>query len=169
MAPAVRLFLCHLIDLSTTVRKLHHHISLNALARADVMWWDSFLPSRNGVAIFVEPDKTEADSLQLFTDASGSLGFGTYFNGGWFRGDWQPHQYLPLCTIQWLELFTIMAVASTWGPLWTGLRIHFHCDNLPISRPGQDSPQNSLDSCNCSKPCALGQPSTVSPSTFSAT
>ena len=57
-----------------------------------------------------------------------------------------------------------MAAASTWGPLWTGLRIHFHCDNLPISRPGQDSPQNSLNSCNCSKPCALGQPSTVSPS-----
>eukprot|EP00731_Ephydatia_muelleri_P034511 Em0063g16a len=61
--------------------KLHHHISLNALARADVMWWDSFLHLGNGVAIFVEPDKTEADSLQLFTDASGSLGFGTYFNG----------------------------------------------------------------------------------------
>eukprot|EP00731_Ephydatia_muelleri_P034979 Em0089g10a len=115
VAPAARLFLCHLIDLSTTVRKLHHHISLNALARADVMWWDSFLHLGNGVAIFVEPDKTEADSLQLFTDASGSLGFGTYFNGDWFRGDWQPHQCLPLCTIQWLELFTIMAVASTLG------------------------------------------------------
>eukprot|EP00731_Ephydatia_muelleri_P037997 Em0622g3a len=81
VAPAVRLFLCHLIDLSTTVRKLHHHISLNALA-SDVMWWESFLHLGNGVAIIVEPDKTEADSLQLFTDASGSLGFGTYFNGG---------------------------------------------------------------------------------------
>eukprot|EP00731_Ephydatia_muelleri_P033496 Em0031g4a len=80
VAPAVRLFLCHLIDLSTTVRKLHHHISLNALA-SDVMWWESFLHLGNGVAIIVEPDKTEADSLQLFTDASGSLGFGTYFNG----------------------------------------------------------------------------------------
>eukprot|EP00731_Ephydatia_muelleri_P001097 Em0001g1097a len=35
---AGRFFLCHLIDLSTTVRKLRHHVSLNAEARADVMW-----------------------------------------------------------------------------------------------------------------------------------
>ncbi|KAL5486883.1 hypothetical protein EMCRGX_G019420 [Ephydatia muelleri] len=27
MVPAERFFLCHLIDLSTTVRKLHHHFS----------------------------------------------------------------------------------------------------------------------------------------------
>eukprot|EP00731_Ephydatia_muelleri_P017680 Em0010g778a len=86
VVPAGRLFLCRLIDLSTTVRKLHHHISLNAEARADIRWWDSFLPSWNGVAMFLDPEWTAADSLQLYTDASGSLGFGAYFNGAWFRG-----------------------------------------------------------------------------------
>ena len=130
------------------------------------MWWDSFLPSWNGVAMFLEPEKTEADSLQLFTDALGSLGFG---NGGWFQAVWQPHQFLPLCTIQWQELFAIVAAASTWDPLWTGLCIHFHSDNLPISRPGQDSPRNSRNSCNCSEPCSLWQPSIASPSAFSLT
>ena len=132
MVPAGRLFLRRLIDLSTTVRKLHHHISLNAEARADIWWWDSFLPSWNGVAMFLDPEWTAADSLQLYTDASGSLGFGAYFNGAWFRGDWQPHQRLPLRSIQWQELFAIVAAASTWGHLWAGLRIHFHCNNLPI-------------------------------------
>ncbi|KAL5505879.1 hypothetical protein EMCRGX_G007418 [Ephydatia muelleri] len=86
VVPAGRLFLRRLIDLSTTVRKLHHHISLNAEARADIRWWDSFLPSWNGVAMFLDPEWTAADSLQLYTDASGSLGFGAYFNGAWFRG-----------------------------------------------------------------------------------
>ena len=132
VVPAGRLFLRRLIDLSTTVRKLHHHISLNAEARADIRWWDSFLPSWNGVAMFLDPEWTAANSLQLYTDASGSLGFGAYFNGAWFRGDWQPHQRLPLRSIQWQELFAIVAAASTWGHLWAGLRIHFHCDNLPI-------------------------------------
>ena len=132
VVPAGRLFLRRLIDLSTTVRKLHHHISLNAEARADIRWWDSFLPSWNGVAMFLDPEWTAADSLQLYTDASGSLGFGAYFNSTWFRGDWQPHQRLPLRSIQWQELFAIVAAASTWGHLWSGLRIHFHCDNLPI-------------------------------------
>ena len=69
---------CCLIDLSTTVRKLHHHVSLNAKATADIRWWDSFLPYWNGVTMFLNPEWTAADSLQLFTDASGSLGFGTY-------------------------------------------------------------------------------------------
>ncbi|KAL5510137.1 hypothetical protein EMCRGX_G005629 [Ephydatia muelleri] len=36
VVPAGRLFLRRLIDLSTTVRKLHHHISLNAEARANI-------------------------------------------------------------------------------------------------------------------------------------
>ena len=101
---------------------------LNAKAKADNRWWDSFLPSWNGVTVFLNPDWTAADSLQLFTDASGSLGFGTYYNGAWFQGDWQPQQRLPLHSIQWQELFDIIAVASTW---WSGLRIHFHCNNFP--------------------------------------
>ena len=129
VVPAGRLFLRHLIDLSTTVRKLHHHVSFNAEARADIRWWDSFLPSWNGVTMFLYPAD---DSLQLFTDASGSLGFGAYFNGAWFWGDWQPHQCLPLRSIQQQELFAIMAAASTWDHHWSGLCIHFHCDNLPI-------------------------------------
>ncbi|KAL5516658.1 hypothetical protein EMCRGX_G002048 [Ephydatia muelleri] len=122
---------CCLIDLSTTVRKLHHHVSLNAKATADIRWWDSFLPSWNGVTMFLNPEWTAADSLQLFTDASGSLGFGTYYNGVWFQSDWQPQQRLPLHSIQWQELFAIMAAASTWGHHWSGLRIHLHCNNFP--------------------------------------
>ena len=78
--------------------------------------------------MFLDP---AADSLQLITDASGSLCIGAYFIGAWFQGDWQPHQHLPLHSIQWQELFAIVA-ASTWGHHWSGLCIHFHCDNLPI-------------------------------------
>ena len=41
--PASRIFLRRLIDLSTSVKKLHHHITLTASARADIQWWhDSF-------------------------------------------------------------------------------------------------------------------------------
>ena len=63
VVPAGTLFLCHLIDHSTTVRKLHHDVSLNAEARADISWWDSFLPSWNGVAMFLVSEWTAADCL----------------------------------------------------------------------------------------------------------
>ena len=41
----VRLFLRRLIDLSKTVNKGHHHISLNSQAQADIAWWYEFLPT----------------------------------------------------------------------------------------------------------------------------
>eukprot|EP00731_Ephydatia_muelleri_P001738 Em0001g1738a len=78
--------------------KLHHRIRLNTDARADVSWWDRFLPSWNGVAMFIASDWRDADSVNLYTDASGSLGFGAYFNEAWIRGHWQPpnnHQLAP--------------------------------------------------------------------------
>ena len=45
--PAGRLFLHRLISLSTSVTQLHHHIRLNADARADISWWRA---SWNGTA-----------------------------------------------------------------------------------------------------------------------
>ncbi|KAL5516552.1 hypothetical protein EMCRGX_G001913 [Ephydatia muelleri] len=132
IVPAGRLFLRRLIHLSTTVRRLHHRIRLNTDARADVSWWDRFLPSWNGVAMFIASDWRDADSVNLYTDASGSLGFGAYFNGAWIRGHWQPHQQPPARSIQWQELFAILAAAFTWGHLLSGQCIRFHCDNLPI-------------------------------------
>ncbi|KAL5510640.1 hypothetical protein EMCRGX_G006216 [Ephydatia muelleri] len=45
----------------------------------------------NGVSIFLDPNWKDAEAIHLFTDASGTLGYGAYFNGAWFRGDWLPH------------------------------------------------------------------------------
>eukprot|EP00731_Ephydatia_muelleri_P036952 Em0362g2a len=140
VVPAGRLFLRRLIQLSTTVRKLHHHIHLNPEARADLRWWNSFLPSWNGISMFIAPEWKDADSFQLYTDASGSFGFGAYLDGAWFRGDWQPHQQLLKRSIQWQELFAIVAAALTWGHFLTGQRIGFHCDNLPIGHGPTSQP-----------------------------
>ena len=72
------------------------YITLNKEAQADIQWWISFFPSGNGTANFLDQEWTDADSLQLYTDASGRLGFTAYWAGEWIRGDWLPHQQLPL-------------------------------------------------------------------------
>ena len=128
--PAGRLFLRRLISLSTTVRSLHHRIRLGVQARADIAWWSGFLPSWNGTAHFINPDRVAAHDLELYTDASGTLGCGAYFQGAWFHYPWQPHQRQ--LSIQWQELFAIVAAALTWGHQWHGRRICFFCDNLTI-------------------------------------
>ena len=128
--PAGRLFLRRLIFLSTTVSRLHHHIRLDRDARAGIDWWRTFLPSWNGTAKFIHPSATSAVDIELYTDASGVLGCGAYFQGSWFHLAWQPHQQPD--SIQWKELFAIVAAAYTWGHAWSGRRIRFYCDNEAI-------------------------------------
>ena len=50
-----RMFLRRLIDLSTTVNSLHHHIKLTAAARSDLGWWHQFLHQWNGVGYIPRP------------------------------------------------------------------------------------------------------------------
>ena len=45
-------------------------------ARADIQWWQNFLPGWNGVSLMLQEDWEVAADLDLTTDASGTLGFG---------------------------------------------------------------------------------------------
>ena len=133
--PAGRLFIRRLITQTTKVNQLHHHICLDEEAQADISWWKSFLPTWNGTALFVDKTATAAADLEIYTDASGAHGCGAYYKGAWFHYDWQPTQQLSKKTsisIQWQELFAILAAALTWGHHWQQKKILFHCDNLPI-------------------------------------
>ena len=44
MVPSGRIFLHRLIDLSTSVEKLHHHLPLTREAKLNMQWWLHFLP-----------------------------------------------------------------------------------------------------------------------------
>ena len=104
--PAGRIFLRRLIDLSTSVKKLHHHICLTASARADIRWWQDFLPGWNGVSLMLQADWVQASDLQLYTDASGTLGYGAYYNKAWLSGRWSSMQLER--SIQWKELYAVV-------------------------------------------------------------
>ena len=128
--PAGRIFLRRLIDLSMSVTKLHHHITLNAHAKEDIKWWLDFLPGWNGVSLMLQSHWDTSPDLQLYTDASGTLGFGAYFQGAWLMGSWSDTQLSR--SIQWKELFAIVAATAAWGSKWKRKRILIHCDNQAI-------------------------------------
>ena len=90
--PAGRIFLCRLIDLSTTVKQLHHHIRLTVEARLDLQWWLAFLPHWSGRSLILDSHWTILISMQLFTDASGDDGWGAYWSGRWLQDHWTPKQ-----------------------------------------------------------------------------
>ena len=88
--PAGRIFLRCLIDLSTSARLPHHHVTMNHEARRDIAWWLRFLPSWNSRAIIPDPHWNKSPDLELFTDASGSLGYGIFYMGHWLANPCPP-------------------------------------------------------------------------------
>ena len=124
-----RMFLRRLINLSTTVSDLNHHISLNAESRADINWWCDFLPSWNGVC-YIQADPISSVSISLFTDASG-LGLGAVYGTYWLSVPW-PEPYKSF-HINILELFAIVAAVVTWGHEWRDQQILFFTDNSAIT------------------------------------
>ena len=123
-----RIFLRRLIDLSMMVPALVHHISLTAVARADIAWWVEFLPSWNGRAFF-QPLPVAAEALGFATDAS-SMGLGVVFGRKWLYEAWPPA--FRAYHINVLELFAVAVAVHCWGVEWHDTQILLHTDNMPV-------------------------------------
>ena len=128
--PAGRIFLRRLIDTAHSVDSLEMAIPLTDDTAKDVNWWLQFASQWNGIAFFLDPAWTPAHEFQLFTDAAGNLGYGTYWNGQWFSQPWPSH--LSSKSIEWKELYAIVIACETWGRYWSGKRLLFHCDNEAV-------------------------------------
>ena len=121
-----RAFIRNLINASTTVSSLDHHVSLRADPRADVAWWNTFLSVWNGVSL-MHPANTDTT---IISDASGSWGCGAICDGRWFQlawpGEWKDIHISPK------ELVPIVLAVALWGPLWAGKKIGCRCDNMAV-------------------------------------
>ena len=130
-----RPFLQRTIHLTRGTQLPHWHIKLNAGFRKDIKMWVDFLEHWNGVSIFLDSKVSNPHDLQLFTDASGSLGYGGFLDGLWFQGHWLPEHTLNKkqgISIEWQELFPIYLACVLWGPTWLGKRILMWCDNQSV-------------------------------------
>ena len=130
-----RTFLQRMINLTRGVPSRFHHIRLNKEFFKDLTMWKAFLAGWNGRSFFLDTTVTPAPDLELYTDASGSVGFGGYFRGRWFQGRWPPHMQLHRergISIEWQELFPIVVACAIWFPHFSGKRVQFWCDNESV-------------------------------------
>jgi hypothetical protein len=74
----------------------------------------------------------EDRDVQLFTDASGCIGFGGFFQVKWFKGEWPADVHAFNHSIAWLEFFPIVAAIVLWGGLLKGKRIILRSDNAAV-------------------------------------
>ena len=130
-----RFFLRRLIDLSSTVSAMHHHLSLNSEALADINWWLEFLPTWNGVEPIQAPPITCFD-IDLATDASG-LGIGAVCGNKWLsyplnsfsRLAWIGNKF----DINFWEMFALCTAVFAWGDAWRNKQIIIYVDNLSLT------------------------------------
>ena len=82
-----RIFLRHLFSVLSVARARHRHfVHLDAMARADLLWWSYFFRSWNDMSFIPQP---HPPAIYVYTDASGSFGCGGFMlPSSWFHG---PH------------------------------------------------------------------------------
>lgn len=126
-----RAYLRRLIDLTKGKTKPHHYIRLNKQARLDMHAWSNFMESFNGKSIFLDEVWENSVKLHLYTDASGSLGYGAICGTEWFYGQWADCS-LEKHDITFKELFPITLAMEVWGSKFTNKCISFHSDNMAV-------------------------------------
>ena len=125
-----RAFLRRFIDLTKGIQKPHHHIRLSKGAKLDILVWLRFLDEFNGKSFFFSDIWETSDTLHLYTDAAGSIGFGAVFGCHWLQGLW-PEMWKTF-NIAFLELFPIVIAVHVWGSLMADKRIIFFSDNAAV-------------------------------------
>ena len=113
-----RVFTRHMYSKIKTVNaqekklKQHHHVNLDSEFRKDASIWEIFLETA-GESVICRPF-TDRNMFQMsielsfYTDASGSIGFGCFFDGRWIYGEWRkPFLKQAKPSIEFLELYAL--------------------------------------------------------------
>ena len=132
------------------ILKPHHHVKITEENRLDLFVWKQFLNTPECFyRPFMDTVSLQADEVDMYSDASGNfnLGFGAYCGPEWIYGKWD----FELCTlmkpsIEYLELFAVLAGVLKWIKLFKNKRVILFCDNESVV----SMINNSTSSCkNC--------------------
>ena len=89
-----------------------------------------FVEEFNGRSFFFGDVWETSQTLQLYTDSAGSIGFGAVFGRHWFYGSWP--DLWKTYNIALLELFPIVIAVHIWGSLMALKRVMFFSDNAAV-------------------------------------
>jgi len=130
--PAGRAFLQRLITLTRGVRKRFYSVRISRGAKLDAAMWQRFLVQFNGTTAFLPITWQDSTTLQFYSDASRTRGYGAYFAGRWFCGHWPTpnHKW----SIAVCELFPIVLGVITWAAQMRQQKVLIFCDNRAVTQ-----------------------------------
>ena len=125
-----RSFLRRMIDLSSSVSDLHHHIRLRGGFKSDLQWWVLFMDKWNGISVMSSLSRV-CPSATLTSDVSGQWGCRAFRDTGhWFQCEWQGAWGEVHITAK--ELLPIVIACALWGPKWRGQTVLCRCGNAAV-------------------------------------
>ena len=131
-----RVFTARLYSLTAgTKLKPHHHVRVKEENRLDLMVWREFLSWPDVFCIpFAECGEIKADEVNMYSDALGKIGFGAICNTSWMFGQWSKALFIDRFepSIEYLELFALMAGMLTWLHRFKNKKIILFCDNISV-------------------------------------
>ena len=130
-----RAFLRRLYNLASNDKLLpHHHIRIRAECRMDMEIWKKFLSDPSIYCRpFIDCYQQSAEDIDMYSDASGAIGFGAYCKSEWTFGEWDKNWLLEQKpSIEFLELYGVLAAVMLWIKDYANSRILLHCDNESV-------------------------------------
>ena len=122
-------------QLSGNNLKPHYHLKINAEMRRDLHMWLLFLQHPTVFSRpFMDFEKfLMAQEINMYTDASGVIGFGGICGTSWMHQTWTP-DFLSKCnpSIEYQELFAVVAGVIQWIDRFRNQRIILFCDNKSV-------------------------------------
>lgn len=108
------------------LRHSHHWLQVSQSMKGDLLVWQTFLASFNGISISRQ-DLRLKDELQLNSDVAGSLGFGVHFWGHWSFGEW-PQGWVDdgwTKDLTFLKMSLVCVAIWIWGNEISDWIVHF--------------------------------------------
>ena len=119
-----------MVELTKGAKRPYHRIHLSKESKSDVSTWLAFLDRFDGKTFFLDDKWETTSSLELFTDAAVSKGYGAIFVKRLFCSAW-PASWTSL-NIAFLELFPMVLSLHIWGPLMANKCVVFYTGNAAI-------------------------------------
>ena len=125
-----RPFLRRLINLTIRVTRPCHYICITHEVREDLKTWLIFLQAFNGKSLMLPQHWLQSPSIDLYTDASGTVDYGAVLGPQWLFGPWDDEWRGQSITL--LEFYPTVLAVSVWTDSLSNKCISFHSDNRVV-------------------------------------
>ena len=116
--------------------KPHHHLTVSAETRSDLIMWKKFLenPLVYSRPFFHFDRFNLSERLNFYTDASGVIRFGGLCSNSWMMEVWDQEFLSKKPSIEYQELFALVAAVVQWIGRYPNRKLTIFCDNQMVCK-----------------------------------